>query len=78
MARPFALTLGEPAGIGLDIITFGLAPRAELDLAAFYLLAGGLHRTDRIVSHTSAREPIRPTKATKSARSGKIKPNGHG
>src|SRR5919197_6327032 len=39
MARPLALTLGEPAGIGPDISFAAWRRRAELDLAPFYLLA---------------------------------------
>ncbi|MGA7490764.1 MAG: 4-hydroxythreonine-4-phosphate dehydrogenase PdxA [Xanthobacteraceae bacterium] len=39
MALPLALTLGEPAGIGPDITFAAWRRRAELDLAAFYLLA---------------------------------------
>jgi 4-hydroxythreonine-4-phosphate dehydrogenase len=39
MARPLALTLGEPAGIGPDITFAAWRRRADLDLAPFYLLA---------------------------------------
>jgi 4-hydroxythreonine-4-phosphate dehydrogenase len=39
MARPLALTLGEPAGIGPDITFAAWRRRAELNLAPFYLLA---------------------------------------
>jgi 4-hydroxythreonine-4-phosphate dehydrogenase len=39
MARPLALTLGEPAGIGPDITFAAWRRRAELGLAPFYLLA---------------------------------------
>jgi 4-hydroxythreonine-4-phosphate dehydrogenase len=39
MARPLALTLGEPAGIGPDITFAAWRRRAEVDLAPFYLLA---------------------------------------
>src|SRR5262245_39518866 len=39
MARPLALTLGEPAGIGPDITFAAWRRRAELDLDPFYLLA---------------------------------------
>ena len=35
-------------------------------------------RNDRIVSRTSARDPIMPTNAMKSPRSGKMRPNGVG
>ena len=38
-ARPLALTLGEPAGIGPDITLAAWRRRAELDLPPFYLLA---------------------------------------
>lgn len=37
-ARPLALTLGEPAGIGLDITIAAWLRRRELNLPAFYLL----------------------------------------
>ena len=39
MARPLALTLGEPAGIGPDITLAAWLRRAELKLPPFYLLA---------------------------------------
>ncbi|MGZ3348579.1 MAG: 4-hydroxythreonine-4-phosphate dehydrogenase PdxA [Xanthobacteraceae bacterium] len=39
MPLPLALTLGEPAGIGPDITFAAWRRRAELELAAFYLLA---------------------------------------
>jgi 4-hydroxythreonine-4-phosphate dehydrogenase len=39
MARPLALTLGEPAGIGPDITFAVWRRRIELNLAPFYLLA---------------------------------------
>src|SRR5262249_27563952 len=39
MPRPLALTLGEPAGIGIDITIAAWRRRAELDLQPFYLLA---------------------------------------
>ena len=39
MARPLALTLGEPAGIGPDITFAAWHRRAELALAPFYVLA---------------------------------------
>src|SRR5262249_35027035 len=39
MSPPLALTLGEPAGIGLDVTFAAWRRRADLDLAAFYLLA---------------------------------------
>jgi len=38
MARPLALTLGEPAGIGPDIAIAAWLRRHELSLPAFYLL----------------------------------------
>src|ERR1700682_3209124 len=37
MARPLALTLGEPAGIGPDIAIAAWLRRSELKLPAFYL-----------------------------------------
>jgi 4-hydroxythreonine-4-phosphate dehydrogenase len=39
MARPLALTIGEPAGIGPDITFAAWRRRAELELPPFYLLA---------------------------------------
>jgi 4-hydroxythreonine-4-phosphate dehydrogenase len=39
MARPLALTLGEPAGVGPDITFAAWRRRAELGLAPFYILA---------------------------------------
>src|SRR5436853_6197921 len=39
MARPLALTVGEPAGIGPDITFAAWRQRAELELPTFYLLA---------------------------------------
>jgi 4-hydroxythreonine-4-phosphate dehydrogenase len=39
MARPLALTLGEPAGIGPDITLAAWRRRAELNLTPFYFLA---------------------------------------
>jgi 4-hydroxythreonine-4-phosphate dehydrogenase len=38
MAKPLALTSGEPAGIGLDITIKAWLRRNELKLPAFYLL----------------------------------------
>jgi 4-hydroxythreonine-4-phosphate dehydrogenase len=39
MARPLALTLGEPAGIGPDITLMAWRRRAELKLPPFYVIA---------------------------------------
>jgi 4-hydroxythreonine-4-phosphate dehydrogenase len=39
MAKPLALTLGEPAGIGPDIAFAAWLRRTELDLPPFYLIA---------------------------------------
>src|SRR6201997_5310463 len=48
MAKPLALTIGEPAGIGPDITIQAWLRRDELKLPAFYLLG------DRdLVSHRS-------------------------
>jgi 4-hydroxythreonine-4-phosphate dehydrogenase len=45
MAKPLALTSGEPAGIGPDITLKAWLRRAELNLPAFYVLGdGGLLR----------------------------------
>src|SRR6202021_3740357 len=38
MAKPLALTIGEPAGIGPDITIQAWLRRSELKLPAFYLL----------------------------------------
>src|SRR6266849_159583 len=38
MAKPLALTLGEPAGFGPDIVIKAWLRRNELKLPAFYLL----------------------------------------
>src|SRR5947209_6783514 len=38
-AKPLALTLGEPAGIGPDITIAAWLTRRELNLPAFYLLS---------------------------------------
>jgi 4-hydroxythreonine-4-phosphate dehydrogenase len=38
MAKPLALTLGEPAGIGPDITLKAWMRRNELELPPFYLL----------------------------------------
>src|ERR1044072_7200550 len=40
MAKPLALTSGEPAGIGPDIAIAAWLRRNELDLPPFYLLGG--------------------------------------
>jgi 4-hydroxythreonine-4-phosphate dehydrogenase len=40
MARPLALTLGEPAGIGPDITIAAWRRRRELYLPPFYVIAG--------------------------------------
>jgi 4-hydroxythreonine-4-phosphate dehydrogenase len=43
MSGPLALTLGEPAGIGLDVTFAAWLRRAELGLPPFYLLADPQH-----------------------------------
>jgi 4-hydroxythreonine-4-phosphate dehydrogenase len=48
MARPLALTLGEPAGIGPDITLAAWRRRDELALPPFYLLADPQHLKRRI------------------------------
>src|SRR5262245_21688036 len=56
MARPLALTLGEPAGIGPDVTVAAWRRRAELDLAPFYLLgdpAFMVRRVERIAPDVS-------------------------
>jgi 4-hydroxythreonine-4-phosphate dehydrogenase len=47
MAQPLALTIGEPAGIGLDITIQAWQRRNELKLPAFYLLGDRDSLTDR-------------------------------
>jgi len=41
LAKPLALTLGEPAGIGPDIAIAAWLRRTELGLPPFYLLGDG-------------------------------------
>jgi 4-hydroxythreonine-4-phosphate dehydrogenase len=50
MAKPLALTLGEPAGIGPDITIKAWLRRNELKLPAFYLLGDRDFLSDR--AHT--------------------------
>lgn len=47
MAKPLALTSGEPAGIGPDIALGAWLKRAELDLPPFYLLGDRVFFTER-------------------------------
>src|SRR5258708_21023373 len=47
MAKPLALTLGEPAGIGPDITIKAWLRRNELKLPAFYLLGDRDFLSDR-------------------------------
>src|ERR1700723_1150909 len=47
MAQPLALTIGEPAGIGLDITIQAWQRRNELKLPAFYLLGDRASLADR-------------------------------
>jgi 4-hydroxythreonine-4-phosphate dehydrogenase len=47
MLSPLALTLGEPAGIGLDITLAAWRRRAELSLPPFYLIADPRHLGER-------------------------------
>src|ERR1700733_6032441 len=47
MAKPLALTSGEPAGIGPDIAMAAWLRRNELKLPAFYLLADRDFLSDR-------------------------------
>src|ERR1700728_4809599 len=47
MAQPLALTIGEPAGIGLDITIQAWQRRNELKLPAFYLLGDRDSLADR-------------------------------
>src|SRR5262249_27982414 len=56
MARPLALTLGEPAGIGPDITFAAWRRRVDFDLAPFYLLADPdfiVRRAERIAPDVS-------------------------
>src|SRR3982750_1248232 len=47
MAKPLALTSGEPAGIGPDIALAAWLRRNELGLAPFYLLGDRSHLAQR-------------------------------
>src|ERR1700748_3783921 len=47
MAKPLALTLGEPAGIGPDIAITAWLQRNELSLPPFYLLGDCAFLRDR-------------------------------
>ena len=47
MAKPLALTLGEPAGIGPDITIAAWLRRSELKLPPFYLLGDATSSRDR-------------------------------
>src|SRR5215204_414529 len=47
MAKPLALTSGEPAGIGPDIALAAWLRRNELDLPPFYLLGDRAFFADR-------------------------------
>ena len=47
MAKPLALTSGEPAGIGPDITIKAWLLRNELELPAFYLLGDRDHLARR-------------------------------
>jgi 4-hydroxythreonine-4-phosphate dehydrogenase len=46
-ARPLAVTIGEPAGIGLDITLKAWLMRRERGLVPFYLIADASHVADR-------------------------------
>jgi 4-hydroxythreonine-4-phosphate dehydrogenase len=56
MAKPLALTIGEPAGIGPDIAFAAWLRRSELGLPAFYLLADAAFVLRRI-EHMGLRLP---------------------
>src|SRR5258707_12224187 len=47
MAKPLALTSGEPAGIGPDITLAAWLRRRELDLPPFYLLGDSASLAER-------------------------------
>jgi 4-hydroxythreonine-4-phosphate dehydrogenase len=61
MARPLALTLGEPAGIGPDITFAAWRRRAELGGAAFYIL-GDVDFLRRRAARIAPDVPITPLK----------------
>jgi 4-hydroxythreonine-4-phosphate dehydrogenase len=47
MLRPLAITIGEPAGIGPDVVIAVWQRREELQLPPFYLLGGGDYMAQR-------------------------------
>ncbi|MBM3529792.1 MAG: 4-hydroxythreonine-4-phosphate dehydrogenase PdxA [Alphaproteobacteria bacterium] len=66
MARPLALTMGEPAGIGPDITLAAWLRRAELGLPPFYVLADPqcLIRRAKHLSIDVPVQPVAPEEAT--------------
>jgi 4-hydroxythreonine-4-phosphate dehydrogenase len=58
MARPLALTLGEPAGIGPDLALAVWGRRVELDLPTFYII-GDLEFLARRAHHLGLDVPLR-------------------
>jgi 4-hydroxythreonine-4-phosphate dehydrogenase len=65
MAKPLALTSGEPAGIGPDITLKAWLRRAELNLPAFYVLGDGglLHERAKTLGLDVRLAEIRPEDA---------------
>ena len=47
LARPLAVTIGEPAGIGIDITLMAWLQRREHDLSPFYLIGDAAYLTKR-------------------------------
>jgi 4-hydroxythreonine-4-phosphate dehydrogenase len=66
MAKPLALTSGEPAGIGPDITIKAWLRRDELQLPPFYLLGDRdfLDRRARALGHTVRFADVRPEDAS--------------
>jgi 4-hydroxythreonine-4-phosphate dehydrogenase len=46
-AIPIAVTMGDPSGIGMDVLATAFARRAELDLPPFYLLGAATPLVER-------------------------------
>src|ERR1700760_2738056 len=80
MAKPLALTSGEPAGIGPDITLKAWLRRAELKLPAFYWLcdAAALHRRARTPGLTLQIAEVAPQEASDAfAQALPVVPTGH-
>ena len=80
MAKPFALTSGEPAGIGPDITLKAWLRRSELDLPAFYWLgdAASLDRRIKALGLNVRLAEVRPEEASAAfAEALPVVPTGH-